>query len=220
MHAFLRDDKGCRTPLSKNLEEIVRVYDTHPYTGPVAPTGGPTRLVEPSTIDTSVFEDSEVEDRVLNWSREEIRKILPNGSKKISEGEGDGRVETSRPLPGLSQQSFTFSQPEEYSSDSDDHDEVTDVVAAWKERFDEDHSRLKRSSSARVNNDNPYSVLSPIFKMLVAAVEKDSGNLKETEALLLNLVATVEGKVAKLEVEEEGQLALPNSKRKRVNNRR
>jgi hypothetical protein len=37
---------------------------------------------------------------------------------------------------------------------------------------------------------------------------------------LLNLVATVEGNVAKLAVEEEGQLALPNSKRKRVNQKR
>jgi type IV secretory pathway VirB2 component (pilin) len=48
--------------------------------------------------------------------------------------------------------------------------------------------------------------------MSVAAVKKDSGNLKETEAPLLNLVATLEGNVTKLSVEEEGQLALPNSK--------
>ena len=143
--------------------------------------------------------------------------MLPN--VLISEGGGNnGRVETSHPLPGLSQQSFTFSQPEDCSSDSD-HDMGTDVVAAWKERFDEDHSQLKRSSSVCVNNDNPYSILSPIFKMLVAAIEKDSGNLKETEALLLNLVATVEGNVVKLAIEEEGQQALPNSKRKRVNQR-
>ncbi len=214
MHAFLRDDEGCRTPISKNLEDIVRVYDTNPYTGPVPPMRGPFRHAKPPTIDPCVFDESEVEDRVLNWSREEIRKVLPAGRKNISEGDGDGRVETSRPLPGLSQQSITFLQAEDYLSDSDQDD-----IAAWQQRFDEDHSRLKRSSSARENNDNPYSVLNPIFKMLVAAVEKDSGNLKETEARLLSLVATVEGNVARLAVEEEGQLALPNSKRKRVNNR-
>jgi hypothetical protein len=215
MHAFLRDDEGCRTPISKNLEDIARVYDTNPYTGPVPPIGGPFRQVEPSTIDPSVFEESEVEDRVLNWSSEEIQKVLPNGRKKILVGEGYGQVETSRRLPGLSQQSITFLQAEDYSSDSDQND-----IASWKEGFDEDHSQLKRISTARVNNDNPYSVLSSIFKMLVAAVEKDNGNLKETEALLLNLVATVEGNVAKVAVKEEGQLALPNSKRKSVNNRR
>jgi hypothetical protein len=218
-HSFLRDEEGGRTLLSKTLEEIVGLYDTHPYTGPEPPIGGPILLVEPSRIDPSVFEDLEVKDRVLNWSREEIRKVLPNDINKISEVDGDGQVKTSRPLPGLSQQSFTFSQAEDYSLDSD-NDEVTDVTSTWKEKFDDDHSQLRLSSSARVNKDNPYSVLNPIFKMLVAAVEKDSDNLKKTEALLLNLVATVEGNVAKLAVEEEGHLALPTSKRKRVNQKR
>jgi hypothetical protein len=54
----------------------------------------------------------------------------------------------------------------------------------------------------------------------VAAVEKDTTNLKECEDQLLNLVASVEGKVAELAKEEEGVLALPTSKRRRVNQRR
>jgi hypothetical protein len=42
----------------------------------------------------------------------------------------------------------------------------------------------------------------------VAAVKKDHNNLKDCEDELLNLVASVEGKVVKLAKEEEGVLAL------------
>jgi hypothetical protein len=54
----------------------------------------------------------------------------------------------------------------------------------------------------------------------VAAVKKDHTNLKECEDELLNLVASVEGKVAKWAKEEEGVLALPTSRRRHVNHRR
>jgi hypothetical protein len=69
-------------------------------------------------------------------------------------------------------------------------------------------------------SDGPYHILSPIFKQLVAAVEKDHTNLRECEDELLNLVASVEAKVAQIAGEEAGVLALPTSKRKRVNQRR
>jgi hypothetical protein len=62
-------------------------------------------------------------------------------------------------------------------------------------------------------------VLSPISKQWVAAVKKDNCNLKECAAKLLNLIASIEGMVAKVWVEEEGMLALPTSKRKRLNKR-
>jgi hypothetical protein len=215
MHSFLRDDGGSRTTLTKNLEEIVGVYDNEPYTGPVAPTCGPS-TVETSPNHQSNFEDLDIEDRVTNWSREELEKVLPKAWKQTIEGNGHCQVNTSRPVPGLSQQSFTFSQGKDCSSESEDDDGVS--FPPWKERFEKDHCQLRRSSPC-TNNDNPHSVLSPIFKMLVAAVEKDKGNLKDTEAQLLDLVACVEGKVNKLAVEEEGVLALPNSKRKRVNQR-
>jgi hypothetical protein len=53
----------------------------------------------------------------------------------------------------------------------------------------------------------------------VAAVKKDNRNLKECAAELLNLVATIEAKVAKLLIKEEGMLALPTLKRKCSNKR-
>jgi hypothetical protein len=215
MHSFLREEGVSRTALSKNLEEIVGVYDNEPYTGPVVPQCGPS-IIETSSNHLSDFEDLEIEDRVMNWSREELEKVLPKAWKQTIEGNGHCEVNTSRPVPGLSQQSFTFSQGQDCSSDSDDNDGVS--FPPWKERFEKDHCQLRRSSPC-TNNDNPHSVLSPIFKMLVAAVEKDKGNLKDTEAQLLDLVACVEGKVNKLAVEEEGVLALPNSKRIRVNQR-
>ncbi len=57
-------------------------------------------------------------------------------------------------------------------------------------------------------------MLSPIFKQLLAAVDKDSTNLKDCEAQLLKLVASVEEKVGNDGVEEEGVLGMPTSKRK------
>jgi hypothetical protein len=58
-------------------------------------------------------------------------------------------------------------------------------------------------------------VLSPIFKQLVAAVEKNEANLEDCAEELQKLVSSVEHKVGKLHEEEDGVLAMPMSKRKR-----
>jgi hypothetical protein len=58
-----------------------------------------------------------------------------------------------------------------------------------------------------LKSERPYSMLSPIFKQLLAAVEKDDTNLSDCAAQLQNLVASVEEKVGKLGDEEYGVLA-------------
>jgi hypothetical protein len=170
--AYVRDDMGGRTPLAKNLEQIARYYDQHPYTGPPAP------LVCPSFVGTNSnpddFDEAKPEDRVMNWSRAELEKVMPNFGKTLAQNEGQILVESSRPIPGLSQKSITFTQDEDCSSDSDADDEGS--ITAWTTRFDDDACRLKRSPASS-KNARPYSVLSPIFKQLVAAVEKDHANL-------------------------------------------
>jgi hypothetical protein len=214
MHAFMRDENGGRTGLSKNLELISRVYDQQPYTGPAAPSVGPNlggKQCNPELVD-----ELNVEDRVRNWTREELEKVLPNYGMAAVQKEGKCLVETTRPIAGLSQQSITFSQEEDFTSDSEGYDGID---TEWQKRFQEDQGRLSRSTPS-TTNARPYQILSPIFKQLVAAVEKDTTNLKECEDKLLNLVASVEGKVAELAKEEEGVLALPTSKRRRVNQRR
>jgi hypothetical protein len=163
-----------------------------------------------------LVDELNVEDRVRNWTREELEKVLPNYGMAAVQKEGKCLVETTRPIAGLSQQSITFSQEEDFTSDSEGYDGID---TEWQKRFQEDQGRLSRSTPS-TTNARPYQILSPIFKQLVAAVEKDTTNLKECEDQLLNLVASVEGKVAELAKEEEGVLALPTSKRRRVNQRR
>jgi hypothetical protein len=210
LHLFVRNVNGGRTPQSKNLEEIASSYHNIPYEGPVTPKVGP-RLDLP-VDDPSLFQNVEIQDRVMNWTREELQKILPvEPTTTLTEQIGTCRVVNTRPIPGLSQQSYTYTQDEDSSSDSD-YDDINNT--AWSKRLAEDSDTLSRSSQTS-KCEKPYSVLSPIFKQLVAAVEKDNCNLKECAAKLLNLVASIEGKVAKLSVEEEGMLALPTSKRKR-----
>jgi hypothetical protein len=107
----------------------------------------------------------------------------------------------------------TFTQDKESSSDSEGGGE--DIgEEEWSTRFDDDHRRLKKRSSRSSRSKTTYSVLSPIFKQLLAAVDKDSTNLKDCEAQLLKLVASVEEKVGNDGVEEEGVLGMPTSKRK------
>ena len=216
LHAFLRDVNGARTPLSKNLEEIASAYDDISYVGPSTPIAGP-RLDIPGG-EQNLFQKEAIEDRVTNWTRDELQKVLPVAKKPIVKQTGTCIVETTRPIPGLSQQSFKYTQDEDSLSDSDNDD--TNHTAWWSSRMAEDRDRLSRSTAqTSAECGKPYSVLSPIFKQLVAAVEKDNGNLKECAAKLLNLVASIEGKVAEILVEEEGMLALPTSKRKRSNKR-
>jgi hypothetical protein len=210
LNAYVRGQNGGRTLLSKNLEQISNVYDNQPYTGPRAPIVAPNLVINQSN--QKVFDELNLEDRVMNWTREELETVLPNYGKTACQGEGHVLVETSRPIPGLSQQSITFIQ-------DDDSVEDEGGATAWTNRFDEDECRLSRSNPS-FKNVRPYIVLNPIFKQLVAAVEKDHTNLKECEDELLNLVASVEGKVANLAKEEEGVLALPTSKRRRVNQKR
>ena len=63
-------------------------------------------------------------------------------------------------------------------------------------------------------SERTHSVLSPIFKQLLAAIEKDGMNLKECALQLQQLAASFEQKVGKLQEEEVGVLAMPTSKRK------
>ena len=210
LNAYVRGQNGGRTLLSKNLEQISNVYDNQPYTGTRAPIVAPNLVINQSN--QKVFDELNLEDRVMNWTREELETVLPNYGKTACQGEGHVLVETSRPIPGLSQQSITFIQ-------DDDSVEDEGGATAWTNRFDEDECRLSRSNPS-FKNVRPDIVLNPIFKQLVVAVYKDHTNLKECEDELLNLVASVEGKVANLAKEEEGVLALPTSKRRRVNQKR
>jgi hypothetical protein len=214
-HSFVRNVNGARTPLAKNLEEIAAVYNNIPYAGPVTHNVGP-RLDLP--VDDSIrFQKGDIVDRVMNWTREELQKVLPIETTTTTvEQFGACRVETTKPIPGLSQQTVTYTQDEEFSSDSNDEDNNS---TSWTNRWDEDTERLSRSTPKLSEPENPYHVLSPIFKQLVAAVEKDNCNLKECATKLLDLVACIEGKVGELSVEEEGRLALPTSKRKRFHKR-
>jgi hypothetical protein len=214
VNSYLRDEKGGRTPLSQNLEQIAGVYDNQPYTGPAAPDF--CACVGPQPIDLEVFDDLQPEDRVINWSRYELETVMPNCVNGPLPNKEQPLVLTTRPIPGLSQQSITFTQDKDSSYDSDQDDAI---ATAWATRFDDDDDRLPGRTRS-LKNARPYHILSPLFKQLVAAVEKDPSNLKECENQLLNLVASVEGKVAKLTREEAGVLALPTSKRKRVNQRR
>jgi hypothetical protein len=215
VHCFNRDDKGGRNALAKNLEDIARASVGHPFLGPVAPDIGPT--LELNVHDNQqIFAPKPVKDRVTNWTRQELDRILPNHGKSLVTEEGGCHVEISRPIPGLSQQSVTFTQDMISSSESDggeeDNVEEDSSPEAWSIRFEDDHNRLKRSSKSS-RSKKTYSVLSPIFKQLLAAVEKDSTNLRDCEAQLLQLVASVEGKLCNNGVEEEGVLGMPTSKR-------
>jgi hypothetical protein len=213
LHGFVRNDNGARSPLAKNLEAIPSAYQAIPYEGPVTPIVGPQIDLPVDDTNPNLFQNQVIEDWVTNWTREELEQVLPIATKTtIVKQSGTCRMETTRPIPGLSQQIFTYTQDEDSSLDSDSDDNTNHI--AWFSRLVENSERLSRSTKTS-ERDKPYTVLSPIFKQLVVAVEKDNGNLKECAAeLVLNLVATIEGKVAKLLVKEEGMLALPTSKRK------
>jgi hypothetical protein len=212
LHCFKRDDKGLRSPLAKNLEEIARAVAGTPFFGPAAPSNGP-KLESNAPDNQQVWLQKPVRDRVTNWTRKELERILPSHGKTQVREEGGCQVEISRPIPGLSQHSVTFTQDKESSSDSEGGGE--DIgEEEWSTRFDDDHRRLKKRSSRSSRSKTTYSVLSPIFKQLLAAVDKDSTNLKDCEAQLLKLVASVEEKVGNDGVEEEGVLGMPTSKRK------
>jgi hypothetical protein len=80
-------------------------------------------LIDPDKLphdSNKMFEQKALEDRVTNWTIEDLKKILSNCWKKTVRQEGTCQVETSRPLPGLSQQSFTFNQDDDFSSEMDD----------------------------------------------------------------------------------------------------
>jgi hypothetical protein len=142
----------------------------------------------------------------MNWTREELEKNLPNCGKAAIQNKGQCQVETSRPIQDLSQQSITFTQDKDLLSDLEEDDDEGNGTA-WSKRFDEDQCQLSGSPPS-LKNARPYNIISSNFKQLVAAVKKDHNNLKDCEDELLNLVASVEGKVAKLAKEEEGVLAL------------
>jgi hypothetical protein len=69
---------------------------------------GPEKLLWPDN--DQLFEQKLLQDRVTNWTIRDLKKILFNCWKNNVRQEGTFQVETSQPLPGLSQQSFTFNQ--------------------------------------------------------------------------------------------------------------
>jgi hypothetical protein len=105
---------GAWTPLAKNLEEIASAYDNIPYEGPVTPSNGPC-LDLPVDV-PNLFQNEDIEDQVTNWTWEELQKVLPIETKTtMVKKSGTCRVETTRPIPGLSQQqSFTYTQDEDF----------------------------------------------------------------------------------------------------------
>ena len=118
LHCFKRDDKGLRSPLAKNLEERARAVAGTPFFGPAAPSNGP-KLESNAPDNQQVWLQKPVRDRVTNWTRKELERILPSHGKTQVREEGGCQVEISRPIPGLSQHSVTFTQDKESSLDSE-----------------------------------------------------------------------------------------------------
>jgi hypothetical protein len=146
-------------------------------------------------VNENVLVQKPVKDPVSNWMSEELERILPNHRKTQVREEGGCQVEISRPIvPGLCQQSVTFMQDKDSSLDlykgGDNGEEESPTAPCTTD----DHCSLKWLSRS-LRGEKTYSVLSPIFKQFLAAVKKDSTNLKDCEAQLLKLVASVEGKL-------------------------
>jgi hypothetical protein len=133
MNSSMHDKNGGRTPLAKNHEQISHVHDKQPYSGPAAPIVDPNLVGNQSN--QKVFDELNLEDWVMNWTREELKKVLPKYRKPAVQKEDHLLVETSQPIPGLSQQSITFTQDKDFTSDSD---EAEGSARAWTKRFDED----------------------------------------------------------------------------------
>jgi hypothetical protein len=127
LHGFVRNDNKARLLLAKNLEEIASAYQAIPYEGPVTPIVGPWIDLPVDDLNPNLFQNQVIEDRLTNWTREELEQVLPLATKTtIVKQSGTCWIETTRPIPGLSQQSFTYTQDGDSSLDSNsNHDDDT-----------------------------------------------------------------------------------------------